>query len=119
MDHAEASGLLCIGTCETGGGEESYAAEYPKMDQGTSNAATKFDVVMVTSAMYTDPINTNACLDEYHMSGNQPMEEMRFGSTHPFELPSEVYIYLFIQLNIPVLFTVFLLTVSCLSSTRD
>ena len=90
------------------------------MDQDTSNATTKFDVVMATSAIYTDRINTNACLDEYHMSGNQPVEEMRFGSAHPFELPSEVYIYLFIQLSIPVLFTAFfLLTVSCLSSTRE
>lgn len=88
MDHAEVSGLLCIGTRETDGGEESYAAEYPKMDQDT-NATTKFDVVMDTSAMYTDQINTNACLDEYHMSGKQPMEEMGFGSAHPFELPSE------------------------------
>jgi sentrin-specific protease 7 len=93
MDHAEVSGLLCIGTRETDGGEESYAAEYPKMDQDT-NATTKFDVVMETSAMYTDQINTNACLDEYHMSGKQPMEEMGFGSAHPFELPSEVHIYL-------------------------
>jgi len=90
------------------------------MDQDTSNATTKFDVVMATSAICTDLINTNACLDEYHMSGNQPVEEMRFGSAHPFELPSEVYIYLFIQLSIPVLFTAFfLLTVSCLSSTRE
>ena len=90
------------------------------MDQDTSNATTKFDVVMATSAIYTDRINTNACLDEYHMSANQPVEEMRFGSAHTFELPSEVHIYLFIQLSIPVLFTAFfLLTVSCLSSTRE
>jgi len=115
MDHAEVSGLLCIGTRETDGGEESYTAEYPKMDQDTSNATTKFDVVMASSAMYTDHINTNPCIDEYLMSGNQPMEEMRFGSAHPFELPSEVYIYLFIQLNIPVLFTAFFeLLVVCL-----
>jgi len=90
------------------------------MDQDTSNATTKFDVVMATSAIYTDRINTNACLDEYHMSGNQPVEEMRFGSAHTFELPSEVHIYLFIQLSIPFCsLHFFLLTVSCLSSTRE
>ncbi|CAD6229073.1 unnamed protein product [Miscanthus lutarioriparius] len=44
---------------------------------------------MATSAIYTDRINTNACVDEYHMSANQPVEEMRFGSAHTFELPSE------------------------------
>lgn len=80
MNHAEVSGLLHAGVHETEGGEESYAAEYPKMDQETSHETTKFDVVMATSAMYTDQINTNACLDEYHMSGIQPMEEIRFGS---------------------------------------
>lgn len=104
MNHAEVSGLLCVGMHETDGGEESYAAEYPKMDQDTSHETTKFDVVMATSAVYTDHVNTNACLDEYQMSGNQPMEEIRFGSAQPFELPSEVYLFIH-TINILILFT--------------
>jgi sentrin-specific protease 7 len=94
MNHAEVSGLLSVGMHETDVGEETYAVEYRKMDQDTSHETTKFDVVMATSAMYTDNINTNACLDEYHMSGIQPMEEIRFGNAQPFELQSKVYIYL-------------------------
>ncbi|TKV92127.1 hypothetical protein SEVIR_9G143200v4 [Setaria viridis] len=86
MNHAEVSGLLCVSMNETDGGEESYGAEYPKMDQDTSHETAKFDVVMATSALYTDNINTNACLDEYHMSGIQAMEEIRFGSAQPFEI---------------------------------
>ncbi|CAN6309899.1 unnamed protein product [Urochloa humidicola] len=86
MNHAEVSGLLCVGMHETDGGEESYAAEYPKMDQDTSHENAKFDVVMATSAMYTDNIDTNACLDEYDMSEIQSMEGIRFGSAQPFEL---------------------------------
>ncbi|PUZ53896.1 hypothetical protein GQ55_5G087200 [Panicum hallii var. hallii] len=89
MNHAEVSGLLSVGMHETDVGEETYAVEYPKMDQDTSHETTKFDVVMATSAMYTDNINTNACLDEYHMSGIQPMEEIRFGNAQPFELQSK------------------------------
>ncbi|CAN6298317.1 unnamed protein product [Urochloa humidicola] len=85
MNHAEVSGLLCVGMHETDGGEESYAAEYPKMDQDTSHETAKFDVVMATSAMYTDNIDTN-CLDEYNMSEIQSMEDIRFGSAQPFEL---------------------------------
>jgi len=81
--------LLSVGMHETDGGEESYAVEYPKMDQDTSHETTKFDVVMATSALYTGNINTNACLDEYHMSGIQPMEEIKFGNEQPFELPSK------------------------------
>lgn len=91
MNHAEVSGLLCVGMNETDGGEESYGAEYPKMDQDTSHETAKFDVVMATSALYTDNINTNACLDEYHMSGIQAMEEIRFGSAQPFEIQPKVY----------------------------
>ncbi|CAN6287288.1 unnamed protein product [Urochloa humidicola] len=86
MNHAEASGLLCVGMHETDGGEESYAAEYPKMDQDTSHETAKFDVVIATSAMYADNIDANACLDEYHMSEIQSMEDIRFGSAQPFEL---------------------------------
>ncbi|CAL4894156.1 unnamed protein product [Urochloa decumbens] len=71
---------------ETDGGEESYVAEYPKMDQDTSHETAKFDVVMATSAMYTDNIDANACLDEYRMSEIQSMEDIRFGSDKPFEL---------------------------------
>ncbi|RLN22307.1 uncharacterized protein C2845_PM07G29080 [Panicum miliaceum] len=89
MNHAEVSGLLSVGMHETDGGEESYAVEYPKMDQDTSHETTKFDVVTATSALYTDNINTNACLDEYRMSGIQPMEEIRFGNAQPFELQSK------------------------------
>jgi len=94
MNHAEVSGLLSVGMHETDGGEESYAVEYPKMDQDTSHETTKFDVVMATSALYTGNINTNACLDEYQMPGIQPMEEIKFGNAQPFELLSKVYIYL-------------------------
>ena len=94
MNHAEVSGLLSVGMHETDEGEESYAVEYPKMDQDTSHETTKFDVVMATSALYTDNINTNACLDEYQMPGIQPMEEIKFGNAQPFELLSKVYIYL-------------------------
>lgn len=90
MNHTEVSGLLSVGMHGTDGGEESYAAEYPKMDQDTSHETTKFNVVMATSAMYTDNISTDACLDEYNMSGIQPMEEIRFGSAQPFELQSKV-----------------------------
>ncbi|KAJ1286272.1 hypothetical protein BS78_03G340500 [Paspalum vaginatum] len=79
MNNAEVSGLLCVGMHETDGGEESYAAEYPKTDQDTSHGTT----MMVNSAMYTDRINTNACLDEYDMSGIQPMEEIGFRSAQP------------------------------------
>ncbi|KAF8681759.1 hypothetical protein HU200_045196 [Digitaria exilis] len=89
MNHTEVSGLLSVGMHGTDGGEESYAAEYPKMDQDTSHETTKFNVVMATSAMYTDNISTDACLDEYNMSGIQPMEEIRFGSAQPFELQSK------------------------------
>nr|CAB3493749.1 unnamed protein product [Digitaria exilis] len=89
MNHAEVSGLLSVGMHGTDGGEESYAAEYPKMDQDTSHETTKFNVVMATSAVYTDNISTDACLDEYNMSGIQPMEEIRFGSAQPFELQSK------------------------------
>ncbi|WVZ86643.1 hypothetical protein U9M48_033394 [Paspalum notatum var. saurae] len=83
MNNAEVSGLLCGGMHETVGGEESYTAEYPKMDQDTSHGTTKFGAVMTTSATYTDHINTDACLDEYHMSGIQHMEDIRFGSAQP------------------------------------
>ncbi|CAL4943605.1 unnamed protein product [Urochloa decumbens] len=86
MNHAEVSGLLCVGMHETDGAEESYAAEYPKTDQDTSHETAKFDVAMATSAMYTDNTDTSACLDEYHMSDIQSMEDIRFGSAQPFEL---------------------------------
>jgi len=89
MNHAEVSGLLSVGMHETDVGGESYAVEYPKMDQDTSHETTKFDVVMATSALYTDNINTNACLDEYQMPGIQPMEEIKFGNAQPFELLSK------------------------------
>ncbi|XP_039850025.1 uncharacterized protein LOC120708701 isoform X9 [Panicum virgatum] len=89
MNHAEVSGLLSVGMHETDVGGESYAVEYPKMDQDTSHETTKFDVVMATSALYTDNINTNACLDEHQMSGIQPMEEIKFGNAQPFELLSK------------------------------
>jgi sentrin-specific protease 7 len=123
MNQAEVSGLLCVGMHETNGGEESYAAEYPKMDQDTSHETAKFDVVMASSAMYTDTdnIHTSGCLDEYHMSGIQAMEEIRFGSAQPLELqPKVYYLPVFIQLIIPVLFTdFFLLIVNWLLSIRE
>ncbi|XP_062203173.1 probable ubiquitin-like-specific protease 2B [Phragmites australis] len=86
MNQTEVSGLLCVGMHEMDGGEESYAAECSKMNQDKSHETTKFDVVMATSAMYTDHGNTNATLDEYHMSRIQHLEEIRFGSTQHFEL---------------------------------
>lgn len=91
MNRDEASSLFCVGMHEMDVGEE-YAAECSKMNQDTSHETTKFDVVMATSAMYTDHGNTNATLDEYHMSRIQHLEEIRFGSTQHFELQPVVYI---------------------------
>ncbi|KAL6652757.1 hypothetical protein ACP70R_011682 [Stipagrostis hirtigluma subsp. patula] len=89
MNQAEVSGLLCVSMHEMDGGEEPYAAECSTMNQDTSHETTKFDVDMATSAMYSDHGNTNACLDEYHISGIQHLEEIRFDSTQHIEFQSE------------------------------
>ncbi|TVU44004.1 hypothetical protein EJB05_03428, partial [Eragrostis curvula] len=76
MNESDVSGLLCVGMHETERSQEPYATECSKMNQDTS-------------AMYTDHSNTGAFLEEYHMSGSQPLEELRFGSTQHFELQSQ------------------------------
>lgn len=110
MNQPEVNGLLCVGLHQTDGGDELYATECLKMNQGSSHETNKLDAVMSASTMHSDHNNANACVDDYQhtkmMAGIQPMEEVGFGCTQPFELQSQVCIFnanVFIQLVIPFL----------------
>uniref|UniRef100_A0A0E0KZP6 Ubiquitin-like protease family profile domain-containing protein n=1 Tax=Oryza punctata TaxID=4537 RepID=A0A0E0KZP6_ORYPU len=93
MNQPEVSGLLCVGLHQTDGSDELYATDCLKMNQGSSHGTDKLDAVMSASTMHSDHNNANACIDDYQhtkvMAGIQPMEEVGFGSTQPFQLQSQ------------------------------
>uniref|UniRef100_A0A0D9ZVM0 Ubiquitin-like protease family profile domain-containing protein n=2 Tax=Oryza glumipatula TaxID=40148 RepID=A0A0D9ZVM0_9ORYZ len=93
MNQPEVNGLLCVGLHQTDGGDELHATECLKMNQGSSHETNKLDAVMSASTMHSDHNNANACVDDYQhtkmMAGIQPMEEVGFGCTQPFELQSQ------------------------------
>ncbi|XP_020182053.1 uncharacterized protein [Aegilops tauschii subsp. strangulata] len=88
MNQTEISGLEFTGLHDTHVGEESYATEFPEMNQDLSHK-TEFDVVMATTAMHSGSGNSYACLDGYEdtrmMSGIQAVKEVRHGSTQHLE----------------------------------
>ncbi|XP_037423018.1 uncharacterized protein LOC119287557 [Triticum dicoccoides] len=88
MNQTDISGLEFTGLHDTHVGEESYATEFPEMNQDLSHK-TEFDVVMATTAMHSGSGNSYACLDGYEdtrmMSGIQAVKEVRHGSTQHLE----------------------------------
>ena len=107
MNQTEISGLEFTGLHDTHVGEESYATEFPEMNQDLSHK-TEFDVVMATTAMHSGSGNSYACLDGYEdtrmMSGIQAVKEVRHGSTQHLEVQPDidtVNICLLMQLFIP------------------
>jgi hypothetical protein len=122
MNQAEVSDLVCVGLHDTNDDEQSYATEYPEMNQDPSRETIKFEVSMETPAMHSVFSNSNACLDGYQhtgiMAGSQAVEEVRFGIMQHLEVQPHMHIVnicLLMQLIIPFLCNdLFLLTVHCL-----
>lgn len=88
MNQAEISGLEYTGLHDTHAGEETYAPEFPPMNQDLSQK-TEFDVVMATTAMHSGSSNSYACLHGYQdtemMSGIQAGKEVVLGSMQHLE----------------------------------
>jgi hypothetical protein len=111
MNQAEVSDLVRVGLHDTNDDEQSYATEYPEMNQDPSRETIKFEVSMETPAMHSVFSNSNACLDGYQHTGimtgrSEAVEEVRFGIMQHLEVQPHMHIVnicLLMQLIIPFL----------------